>query len=260
MMRYNMAKGGEVVRVILSPAKKMRVDTDSLAWRDLPQFLPKTEKLLQKLQTMGGKDLQALWACSDKIAVQNIERLQNMSLTAHLTPAVLCYEGLAYQHMAPNVFTAEQLSYVQQHLRILSGFYGILRPFDGVTPYRLEMQARLSVDGCCSLYDFWGADLAEQLEQETDTILNLASNEYSKAVEKHLSDKTRFITCIFGEWDGGKVAEKGTECKMARGEMVRFLAEKQADSAEAAKNFCCLKFRFADELSDSDHYVFEKEK
>lgn len=248
------------MRMILSPAKKMRMDSDSLLWRDLPQFLMKTEKLLSKMQSMSEQELQTLWGCNDKIAQQNIERLRGMSLTQRLTPAVLCYEGLAYQHMAPNVFNAGQLSYVQEHLRILSGFYGLLRPFDGVTPYRLEMQAKLSVNGCANLYDFWGTDLARQLQQETDTILNLASGEYSKAVEKHLSPKTKFITCVFGEWNGKKIAEKGTECKMARGEMVRFLAEMQAKSADEAKNFHRLQFQFVPELSDENNYIFIKEK
>ena len=100
-------------------------------------------------------------------------------------------------------------AYIREHLRILSGFYGLLRPFDGVTPYRLEMQARLSVDGKKDLYAFWGGRLAEHLAAETDLVLNLASKEYSRAVEPYLPASVRFLTCTFGEWKGGKIVEKG---------------------------------------------------
>ena len=116
-----------------------------------------------------------------------------------------------------------QLDYLREHLRILSGFYGLLRPFDGVTPYRLEMLAKLSVDGHHDLYDFWDDTLARQLAAETDFVLNLSSKEYSRAVESHLPKSVRFLTCTFGEWKDGKVIEKGTMCKMARGQIVRWL-------------------------------------
>ena len=139
--------------------------------------------------------------------------------------------------MAPHVFTYDQLGYVAAHLRILSGFYGLLRPFDGVTPYRLEMGAKLSVGGCRDLYEFWGGSLAETVCAESDCIINLASKEYSRCIEKHLPSNVRFVTVVFGEHIGGKTVEKGTMCKMARGEMVRYLAENGAERPEALRAF-----------------------
>ena len=153
---------------------------------------------------------------------------------------------------------AAQLDYLREHLRILSGFYGLLRPFDGVTPYRLEMQARLSVDGCRDLYDFWGNALARQLASETDFVLNLASKEYSRAVEPHLPKSVRFLTCTFGEWKDGKVVEKGTMCKMARGQMVRWLAENKVTNWADIRAFDQLGYQFQPELSNGSHYVFLK--
>ena len=94
------------MRIIISPAKKMRVDTDSLAWRDLPAFLPQTEQLCARLRSMSYEELKKLWKCSDQIAAVNVERLRNMDLHRRLTPALLAYEGIQYQHMAPGVFTA----------------------------------------------------------------------------------------------------------------------------------------------------------
>ncbi|MEG1747916.1 MAG: YaaA family protein, partial [Oscillospiraceae bacterium] len=173
------------MRIIISPAKKMNADTDSLPWEDLPQFLPQTEVLLHTLQGMDHAALQALWGCNDTLAALNIDRLRQMDLWQNLTPALLCYEGIQYRYMAPGVFEDGQFQYAREHLRILSGFYGLLRPFDGVTPYRLELQARLAVGDCRNLYDFWGGRLARQLCNETDVIVNLASKEYSQAVAQH---------------------------------------------------------------------------
>ena len=142
------------MRIIISPAKKMKVDTDSFAPYALPQFLAETQQLKEALQKLSGRELQALWRCNDAIAKLNVERLRAMDLHSRLTPAILAYEGIQYRYMAPGVFEDRQFSYIQEHLRILSGFYGMLRPFDGVTPYRLEMRAKLSLNGHKDLYDF----------------------------------------------------------------------------------------------------------
>ena len=241
------------MRVIIAPAKKMVVDTDSFAVDSPPQFLVQTERLKAALQSMSPKDLQVLWKCNDSIAKLNVERLEQMDLYRNLTPAVLSYEGIQYRYMAPGVMEAAHLDYLREHLRILSGFYGLLRPFDGVTPYRLEMQARLAVAGCQDLYQFWGNRLARQLASETDVVLNLASKEYSKAVEAHLPEAVRFVTCIFGERQDGKIIEKGTKCKMARGQMVRWLAENQIKSPEDLRAFDQLGYRFCNSTSAGNH-------
>ena len=244
------------MRIIISPAKKMRVDTDSLPWRDLPAFLPKTQELAGILQKMRYDELKKLWKCNDTIAALNVERFAQMDLTKQLTPAILSYEGIQYQYMAPGVFTQRELDYVQEHLRILSGFYGVLKPFDGVTPYRLEMQAKLKIHDEKDLYAFWGNTLAEQIFSETDCILNLASKEYSVCISKFLPKDVRFITCVFGEEKDGKVIEKGTMCKMARGEMVRYLAENDIENPDEIKAFDRLGYRYSESYSDSEKYVF----
>ena len=247
------------MRIIISPAKKMRVDTDSLPYADLPVFLTQTEELCAILQSMTDTELKKLWKCNDQIAAQNILRLQNMDLHNRLTPAVLAYEGIQYQYMAPGVFTAQAFDYVQKHLRILSGFYGILKPFDGVTPYRLEMQAKLRVGECKDLYSYWGDRLAKNLFDETDCILNLASKEYSVCISKYLPENVRYITCVFGEEKDGKIIEKGTMCKMARGEMVRYMAENQITNPEEIKHFDRLDYHFDANRSDNKMYVFIKD-
>ena len=244
------------MRIIISPAKKMRIDTDSLPIQGLPVFLPKTEELCRILQSMSDAELKKLWKCNDQIAALNIQRLQNMDLHNRLTPAVLAYDGIQYQHMAPGVFTDQAFDYVQEHLRILSGFYGILKPFDGVPPYRLEMQAKLRGGEAKDLYAYWGDSLANALFAETDCIVNLASKEYSVCISKYLPENVRFITCVFGEEKDGKVIEKGTMCKMARGEMVRYMAENQIEDPEQIKSFDRLNYRFAADRSNDNLFVF----
>ena len=248
------------MRIIISPAKKMNEDTDSLPWLSLPEFLPRTKELCANLQGMDYDALKKLWKCNDQIAALNVERLQHMELEKALTPAILAYEGIQYQYMAPGVFTTEELNYVQEHLRILSGFYGLLRPFDGVRAYRLEMQAKLSVNGKKDLYAYWGSALAEKLFSETDCIINLASKEYSLCVSKHLREGIRFITCAFCEEKDGKLIEKGTMCKMARGEMVRYMAEKNVQRPEEIKDFDRLNYSYSENHSDDETYVFIMKK
>ena len=253
--------GGEHMKILISPAKKMRTDTDTLSPQALPAFLPETERLLSALRSLSRQELKQLWRCSDAITDLNVERLARMELGKGLTPALLSYQGIQYQYMAPGVFETGQFTYLQEHLRILSGFYGMLRPFDGVTPYRLEMQARLSVNGCPDLYAFWGDRLARALAGEAGLVVDLASQEYSRAVLPHLPPSVEVLTCTFGELrKDGRVVEKGTLCKMARGQMVRWMAERGVRRSEELKDFQDLGYRYDAAHSGHDHYVFLKEK
>lgn len=246
------------MRIIISPAKKMNTDTDNFSPSTLPRFLPETRVLLDTLLSMSPQELQTLWNCNDSIAKLNVSRLEKMDLEHHLTPAIMAYEGIQYRYMAPGVMERSHLKYLQEHLRILSGFYGLLTPFDGVTPYRLEMQAPLPAAGCRDLYDFWGDKLAKALTEETDFILNLASREYSRTVEPYLPSSAFFLTCTFGELKNGKILEKGTLCKMARGQMVRWLAENQITCPKRLIEFHDLNYCFSPYRSTDTNYVFIK--
>lgn len=246
------------MRIILSPTKKMREDPDSLPHADMPVFLEKTETILSWLRQQTEADLKKLWGCSNDIAAQNIERLNHLDLRTHLTPAILAYEGIAFQYMAPAVFENNQLAYVQDHLRILSGFYGALKPLDGIRAYRLEMQSKAKIGCHKDLYHFWSDTLYHEIHPEDGVILNLASKEYAKCIEKHLAPSDRFVTCTFVEFVRGKMVQKATFAKMARGEMVRFLAENRIESPEGAKAFDRLGFCFRQDLSSDTNLIFER--
>lgn len=246
------------MKIIISPAKRMKQDTDSLEVRNLPAFLDKTQFLMEYLKSLNYEEAKALWQCNDSIAKLNYDRLKHMNLYKNLTPALLAYEGIQYQYMAPNVFEYKQWDYIEEHLYILSGFYGLVKPFDGIVPYRLEMQAKVSLSGYKNLYDYWGSQIYDKIKDETNTILNLASKEYSKCIEKYLSNEIKFVTCIFGEYINGKVVEKGTQVKMARGEMVRYMAENSIENLSDLIKFERLGYHYNKELSSEKNVVFLK--
>ena len=244
------------MRIIISPAKKMNRNEDLLVWEGKPVFWQDGEKILAWMRKLSYYQAKELWCCNDSIAEKNYKWLQDMDLHRNLTPAILAYDGIQYQYMAPAVFENRMLDYVQEHLRILSGFYGVLKPMDGVVPYRLEMQAKAAVGPGADLYEFWGSRLYEEVIDESRIIINLASKEYSRCVERFLEPEDIFITCIFGELSGGRMIQKGTYAKMARGEMVRFLAERQIKEPEEMKAFDRLGYVFWPELSSEKEYVF----
>lgn len=251
------------MRIFISPAKKMREDREAPRPYSLPPFIGRTKELLSYMRSLTLGECKEIWRCGDRIAEENFRRLRDMDIENRLTPAVFAYEGIQYQYLAARVMEEEALSYLGGRLYILSGFYGVLRAFDGVTPYRLEMQAKLSGRAAnprlTSLYSFWGEDLARFLCEGESLLLNLASKEYAKCILPYLGEGVRCVSCVFGEIEDGRVKEKGTYAKMARGEMTRFLAERGAETIEEAKGFDRLSYRFSPKHSKENTLVFLRE-
>lgn len=248
------------MKIIISPAKKMNIDDDIFEYRSKPVFLEQAEEIMNYMKNLSYDECKTIWKCSDKLAQLNYDRVVNMDLNYRLTPALFSYEGIQYQYMGARVLSRDALEYLQDNLRILSGFYGILKPLDGVVPYRLEMQSKFINYKNKDLYEYWADKIANSLFEETNLIINLASKEYSKCVEKYLKNSlgTKFITCVFGEINGDKVIEKGTLAKMARGEMVRYLAQNKICDLEGLKRFDKLGYKYSQEKSNENTYVFIK--
>ncbi len=248
------------MKIIISPAKKMNIDDDIFEYRSKPVFFEQAEEIMNYMKNLSYDECKTIWKCSDKLAQLNYDRVVNMDLNYRLTPALFSYEGIQYQYMGARVLSRDALEYLQDNLRILSGFYGILKPLDGVVPYRLEMQSKFINYKNKDLYEYWADKIANSLFEETNLIINLASKEYSKCVEKYLknSPSTKFITCVFGEIKGDKVIEKGTLAKMARGEMVRYLAQNNVYDLEGLKRFDKLGYKYSQEKSNEKTYVFIK--
>lgn len=253
------------MKIILSPAKNMNEEGAALEVKTKPAFPEQTETLMARLKKMSRKDLQAMWDVSDKLTDKNVKAIKRFDSDNVGVPALELFDGLAYKYVKAEVFTEKEWAYVQKHLRIISGLYGLIRPLDGIQPYRLEMGTKIKVkaDGehYDNLYDFWGTRLADALAEDDDVIVNLASKEYSKAVTDHLPDSVRLITINFGEITKDKNGKKkfksyGTKAKMARGMMVRYMAEHQIEDVEAIKKFDEEGYRFDPASSDDDNWNF----
>ena len=212
--------------------------------------------LLDEIRQKSYEEMKEIWKCNEKIANENFDRFKNMNLQGNLTPAIFSYQGIQYQYMAVNVMESSSLEYIRENLYILSGFFGILRTFDVVSPYRLEMQAKLEIGDCKNLYEFWGDKIYRKLFETGEVVINLASKEYSKIIESYLSKEDKFITCVFAEKKDGKIVQKATLAKMARGEMVNFLASNDIQNEEEIKKFDRLGFVFDKGLSNDNRYVF----
>lgn len=246
------------LRFIISPAKKMRaVDAPPWPARE-PRFLARTAELMRAVQALSRDEAQRLWACSDRLTDLNYGRFRDMDLARDTTAAVISYEGIQFTHLAAEVMSEGELDWLDERLRILSGFYGMLRPLDGVAPYRLEMQARLAVGGASDLYEFWGDTLYESLASEgCDTIVNVASVEYARAVTPWARpDGPQVLTCLFGVLRDGRLRQPATEAKAARGTFVRWCAEHRVEDVADLRGFHERGYALDAERSSDDTLVF----
>ena len=262
-----------MLQVIISPAKKMVAARDAFEPAGVPPFPEKTAALLAQLRGMERAELQALWKTSDQLTdeaygtlraleavPQRAGDLADPRVATGVGPAVFSYVGIQYQSMAPGVMDADALGWLQAHLWILSGFYGCARPFDAVALYRLEMGAKLNMPADTEagrpatgdLYAYWGSDPARAVCPGGDCLVNLASVEYAKAVLPHLPESARSVTCVFGEsLRNGRPVQRATASKVARGSIVRWMAENGVEDPEALRRFD-VGYAFAPELSHAD--------
>ncbi|MDD6679975.1 peroxide stress protein YaaA [Galactobacillus timonensis] len=244
------------MKVIISPAKKMKIEED-IEWKTVPVFLSDAQKLQDAINDLSSSEKKAMWNCSDAIAKDSERIFAHMDLNAGQTPSLFSYNGIQYQNMAPEAFTTDELDWLQDHLRILSGFYGVLKPFDGIVPYRLEMQAKLNIDGHTSLYHFWGRKLYQEVMDDSHVLINLASKEYSDAITPYI-DQTygdRLINIIFGVQHDQKITMPSVYAKMARGRFVRWMAENQIEDISDFAKFND-GYTFSPDHSDEMTLVF----
>ena len=253
---------------LLSPAKKLNM---SPAKTDVPVTQPRltddTFELASVAKTQTPDDLKRLMHISDKLAAMNFERFQVFNLDTRSNsakPAGLAFDGDVYWGLDAKSFSADTLAYAQDHLRILSGLYGVLRPMDAIQPYRLEMGTKMANDRGTSLYDFWGSRIAAQLTADlTDhsdtTVVNLASNEYFKAVNAAALGQP-VINARFLNVKDGKARALMYYAKHARGSMARWIMENRVDRADGLKDFDADGYRLDAKASTEDELVFTRKQ
>lgn len=235
---------------VISPAKTLDFTVKSNIKPSSPLFNSKTKELIDTLQQISSCDIAALMSISNNLAELNYQRYQNF-YTNEAKPALLCFKGDVYQHIDAANYSNEDFLYAQEHMRILSGLYGLLRPMDEIKPYRLEMGTKLKTRNCKDLYEFWQETVTKELSNE-EFIINLASNEYSHVINsKKLNGK--IINIVFKE-ENLKIV--GLFAKRARGMMADYIIKNRINTPQALKNFNQANYIFNPEASDNDNYIF----
>ena len=252
--------------MLLSPAKTLDYETPATTNSfSIPDYLGKSSELVKVLKQKSFLDLMELMQVSQKIAELNVERFNQWKLpfsTENAKQAVLAFKGDVYTGLDAPELSENRLAYTQSHLRILSGLYGLLRPLDLMQPYRLEMGLKLTTKKGENLYQFWGEKITDALnvllaKQDEPVLINLASNEYFKSVQKKNLDG-RLITPEFKDWKNGKYKMISFFAKKARGLMVRFAIDHNIQKAEVLQNFDYDGYHFNLELSRADKWVFSR--
>lgn len=252
---------------VLSPAKSLdfekQFDIDSSKTR----FNSDTNQLIDILKDKTEEEIKSLMSISDSLAMLNVERFHNFRkrTPAHAKQAILAFQGDVYQGMKAEEFDSSQMEFAQKHLRILSGLYGLLRPLDLIQPYRLEMGTKLGINGHSNLYGFWEDKIAKQLlkdlkEQGDKVIINLASNEYFKAVDRKILKKnTQVIDVDFKDFNNGKYKIVSFFAKKARGMMAKYIVDNQLSRIEELKGFNSEGYYFDEENSTDDKLCFKRD-
>ncbi len=252
---------------LLSPAKALDYDTPPVTpTHTQPLFVPQAAELIEVLRQQSPQQIAELMDLSDALAGLNVARYQAWSpefTTANAKQAVLAFNGDVYAGLEARSLNEADLGWLQNHVCILSGLYGVLRPLDLMQPYRLEMGTRLASPKGRNLYQFWGSRIADYLNQRAaaDTsplIVNLASEEYFKSVDKKAL-KPRIVTCVFEEFKGGQYKVISFAAKRARGLMVRYCVQQRALSVEQLKGFDLEGYRHVPAASEPDRLVFRRE-
>ncbi len=254
--------------LVISPAKTLDYETPPVtSTHTKPRFLEHSRELIDILQEKSPQDIAELMSLSDKLASLNVARYGSWSdrfTTANSKQALLAFKGDVYTGLAAEDFTEEDFTFAQQHLRMLSGLYGLLRPLDMMQPYRLEMGTKLANPRGKDLYSFWGEHISEWLnkdlkKQGDDVLLNLASQEYFGAV-KLKALKARVIDTVFKDQKNGQYKIISFYAKKARGLMARYVIKERITDPEQLKNFDLDGYRFDAASSSDDKLVFLREE
>lgn len=244
---------------IISPAKNMKVDKMGTEPQTLPHFVDEAKEIWEELRKLSPLDLQILMKINENLAEDSFDRIQTVKWDMEGTSAVETYDGIQYKYMDPKTFSEKGKTFAKNHLRVLSGFYGVVRPYDSIYEYRLEMLTKMTVGDAKNLYGYWGSKLYDQLTRELEgekIILNLASDEYGKTIKKYIKEPYKMVTCIFKTYSKGKHKVLATAAKMARGSMVRYICENQIDCIEDVKKFDWDGYRYEESLSGEGELVF----
>jgi cytoplasmic iron level regulating protein YaaA (DUF328/UPF0246 family) len=251
---------------VISPAKTLDFDTPTVTDAfTQPVHLTQSRKLVRRMRQLSGQELSKLMHVSDNIADLNQQRFKKWKTPfnpENARQAIFAFKGDVYIGLDAYSMTAQNVDFAQDHLRILSGLYGLLRPLDLMQPYRLEMGTRIDTDMGNNLYQFWDGRITKSLNQElkqsdSKTLINLASNEYFKSIKPKLL-KADVITPVFKDYNKGSYQVIGFFAKKARGLMTRYLIDNEIDNPATLKDFSAEGYAFNTAMSNSNEWVFTR--
>lgn len=251
---------------VISPSKTLNFESNAYRHHTLPFFSSQIQTLAAHMKTLSRSDLETLMNISPKLSALNHQRYQDFAGNFTLEnskQALLAFKGDVYQGILVDEYSDEDFNFAQNHLRILSGLYGLLRPLDLIQPYRLEMGTRLSGPWGNTLYHFWDNQITEHLDHDIKAskgaplLVNLASNEYVKAVRASTL-KADMLNIVFKENKAGTLKVIGIHAKRARGLMVDFIIRNRIDDPENLKDFSGNGYGYSPELSDEKEWVFTR--
>ncbi|MGH1339437.1 MAG: peroxide stress protein YaaA [Aureispira sp.] len=247
--------------LLLSPAKTLDFNPNEFSTHTQANFLEESQRLIDLLRPMKTEDIQQLMKVSEKIAQLNVDRYKTFQLPfdrRNAKQAILAFKGDVYKGLAANEFDAADLAFAQQHIGVLSGLYGFLKPLDLMQPYRLEMGTKLANDKGKNLYEFWGTKIATYINGLAPTsVVNLASNEYFKAVDTKVLDSPLWKV-DFKENKNGKYKIVAFYAKHARGMMAHYAVKNRLENPEQLKGFDMEDYQYNEELSEGQHLVFTR--
>ena len=252
-----------IMKIILSPAKRLNEKIGDIPYKPtMPNFLSDSEGLVKILKKYSKKDISALMGLSDKLSELNFNRFQywqKEKIKAEGKPNIFMFEGDAYKGLDVKSFSKNEVELLNNKLFILSGLYGILRPLDLILPYRLEMGTKLKHSKGKNLYDFWGNALTDYLNAElkNESLINLASKEYSSAID-FSKLKSEVIQIDFLQEKDNAYKNIAIFSKRARGLMTRFIIKNKLVKIEDLKAFDLEKYYFNNNLSKENHLVFTR--
>ena len=253
--------------ILLSPAKSLDYDTPVPARlaHTLPQFIAQSTALIDMLRQKAPHNIASLMKISDPLAALNVARYQAWTpdfSAANARQAILAFNGDVYEGLQAQTLTSADLAWAQQHVTILSGLYGVLRPLDWMQPYRLEMGTRLATPVGQTLYQFWGPRIAQHLntcqqDEDSPVVLNLASQEYFKSVDRKQL-RARVVECVFEDWKNGTWKIISFHAKRARGLMARHAIAQRATTPRQLEDFTAGGYAYDSGASSPDRLVFRR--
>ena len=242
---------------IISPSLTMEECNDNYTELTIPKQIDLTKKIVDKIKTFSENEMKEIMKLNNKLYILSKKRYDKFKFDLNGSAAISLYSGTVYKNIQPSIFNKDEIEFCRKHIRILSGLYGVLNPYDSIYEHRIEMKLPIKIEGK-DLYGFFGKSLYDLLVSEDREIVNLCSAEYGKAIIPYITNEDKFITCSFKIYNDGKYKTMSVDAKAARGKMVNFIVKHKINNLKDLIEFNENGYTYKKEMSSEKEYVFVK--